>query len=91
MSFMDTLKDKLGMARGKAGDLARQHGDKVESGIDKAAQMADSKTGGKYSDKIGSGADKAKSATQNLGGKGGAGGQSGQAGPSGQGDRPGQS
>lgn len=82
MSFMDTLKDKLGMAKGKAGGLARQHGDKVESGIDKAARMADSKTGGKYSDKISSGADKAKNAAQNLGGKGDGGGQPGGSGQS---------
>ncbi|MFI0899767.1 antitoxin [Streptomyces sp. NPDC020983] len=75
MSFMDTLKDKLGMARSKAGGLAQKHGDKVESGIDKAAHVADSKTGGKYSDKISSGADKAKNATQNLGGKDDGGGQ----------------
>src|SRR5262249_4714504 len=29
MSFMDTLKEKLGMSKDKAGDLARQHGDKI--------------------------------------------------------------
>ncbi|WP_052397071.1 antitoxin [Streptomyces sp. NRRL F-5123] len=84
MSFMDTLKDKLGMAKGKAGGLARQHGDKIESGIDKAAQVADSKTGGKYSDKISSGAGKAKGAAQNLSGKGDRGGQADQSGQSGQ-------
>ena len=66
MSFMDTLKDKLGMAKSKAPGLAEQHGDKVESGIDKAAQTADSKTGGKYSDKIDTGADKAKDALGNM-------------------------
>ncbi|NUS17329.1 MAG: antitoxin [Streptomyces sp.] len=77
MSFMDTLKDKFGLAKDKAGGLARQHGDKVESGIDKAAQVADSTTRGKYSDKISAGADKAKNAAQNLGSKGESG-QSGQ-------------
>lgn len=71
MSFMDTLKDKLGIARGKAGDLARQHGDKVDSGIDKAGQTIDSKTGGKYSDKIDTGVDKAKDAMGNLRDEGG--------------------
>ncbi|WP_322974770.1 antitoxin [Actinacidiphila epipremni] len=70
---MDTIKDKLGMARSKAGDYAQQHGDKVESGIDKAAQTADSKTGGKYSDKIKTGTQKAKDAARNLGDKGGGG------------------
>ncbi|NJP47542.1 antitoxin [Streptomyces sp. PRB2-1] len=73
MGFMDTIKDKLGMARSKAGDYAQQHGDKVESGIDKAAQTADSKTGGKYSDKIKTGTQKAKDAARNLGDKGGGG------------------
>ncbi|CAG6392942.1 antitoxin [Streptomyces cocklensis] len=71
MSFMDTLKDKLGLAKDKAGDTARQHPDKVDSGIDKAAQTADSKTGGKHSDKIDTGADKAKDTMGNLGDKGG--------------------
>lgn len=73
MGFMDTIKDKLGMARSKAGDYAQQHGDKVESGIDKAARTADSKTGGKYSDKIQTGTEKAKDATRDLGDKGGGG------------------
>ena len=52
MSFRDTLKDKLGMAKSKAPGLAQQHGDKIESGMDKAAHTVDSKTGGKYTDKI---------------------------------------
>ncbi|UWE11830.1 antitoxin [Actinacidiphila bryophytorum] len=71
MSFMDTIKDKLGLAKDKAGDMARQHPDKVDSGIDKAAQTADSKTGGKYSDKIDTGSDKAKDAMGKLGDKSG--------------------
>lgn len=71
MSFKDTMKDKLGMAKGKAGDFAQQHGGKVESGIDKAAKTADSKTRGKYSEKIGNAADKAKGAMGKLGGKSG--------------------
>jgi|UPI000691D52C hypothetical protein len=71
MSFMDTIKDKLGLAKDKGGDMARQNPDKVDSGIDKAAQTADSKTGGKHSDKIDTGADKAKDTMGNLGDKGG--------------------
>jgi hypothetical protein len=71
MSFMDTLKDKLGMSKDKAGDLARDHGDKIDSGIDKAGRAADSKTGGKYSDRIDSGADKAKGAVDDYGKQGG--------------------
>ena len=36
----------------KAKDLAGEHSDKVEQGIDKAGDIADQKTDGKYSDKI---------------------------------------
>jgi hypothetical protein len=71
MSFMDTLKDKLGMSKGKAGDLANQHGDKIDKGMDKASDTIDSKTGGKYSSQIDSGVDKAKDAVQDYGDKGG--------------------
>jgi hypothetical protein len=62
MSFMNTLKDKLGMSKGKADDLARQHGDKIEQGMDRTGQTLDSKTGGKYGDRIDSGTEKAKDA-----------------------------
>lgn len=44
----------------KAKDLAAEHKDKVEEGIDKAADMVDEKTGGKYSDQVDTGAEKAK-------------------------------
>ena len=70
MSFMDTLKDKLGMSKGKAEDLAKQHGDKIEQGVDKAGHAADSKTGGKYSSQIDSGTDRAKDAVRDHGDKG---------------------
>lgn len=70
MGFMDTLKDKLGMAKGKAAEYTQQHGDKVDSGVEKAAQTADEKTGGKHSDQIRSGADKAKDAAHKMGEKG---------------------
>ena len=51
----------------KAADMADEHGDKIESGIDKAADFADDKTGGKYSDKIESGTEKAKDFLDDLG------------------------
>jgi hypothetical protein len=70
MGFMDTLKDKLGMARTRATEYTRQHGDKVDSGVDKAARTVDQKTGGKHSDQIGKGADKAKDAARKMGEKG---------------------
>ncbi|MGD9958014.1 antitoxin [Nocardioides sp.] len=56
-------------AKGKISDLVDKHGDKVADGVDKAAALADDKTGGKYSDKIEAGAQKAKDALDSLDGK----------------------
>ncbi|CCA58750.1 MULTISPECIES: antitoxin [Streptomyces] len=60
MGLLDSLKAKLAPAKDKVADLAQQHGDKIDHGIDKAARLVDEKTKGKYSDKIHSGTDKAK-------------------------------
>ena len=49
MGFLDKVKG-----------LAGQHADKVEQAIDKAADMADEKTGGKYTDQIDKGVESAK-------------------------------
>ena len=62
MSFIDKAKEALSGAVDK-------HGDKVADGIDKAAKLADDKTKGKYSEKIATGAEKAKDALDNLDGK----------------------
>jgi hypothetical protein len=62
MGFLDRL-------RGKATKAVDQHGDKIGEGIDKAADAADRKTGGKHADRIDSGADKAKDALDKLDGK----------------------
>ncbi len=62
MSFLDKFK-------AKAKDAVDQHGDKIASGIDKAAKVVDDKTKGKYSDKIGSGTATAKDALDKLDGK----------------------
>src|SRR5688500_12535722 len=51
MSILDKLK---GLLKGK--------GDQIDSAIDKAADVADDKTGGQYSDKIEPAADTAKGA-----------------------------
>jgi hypothetical protein len=55
MGFMD-----------KAKALLNQHGDKVDDGIDKVADVADDKTGGKYSEHIDTGAEKAKDVVDDL-------------------------
>ncbi|MFJ8309663.1 MULTISPECIES: antitoxin [unclassified Streptomyces] len=62
MGFLDNLKAKLAPAKEKVSDLAQQHGDKIDHGLEKAAKLVDEKTKGKYSDKIESGTGKAKEA-----------------------------
>ncbi|KOV60375.1 antitoxin [Streptomyces sp. MMG1121] len=66
MGLLDNMKAKLGPAKDKVSDLARQHGDKVQHGIDKAAKAVDERTKGKYSDKIQAGTGKAKDAMDRL-------------------------
>ncbi|MFB4303417.1 antitoxin [Actinomadura sp. NTSP31] len=48
MSFMDKVKEMLG-----------QHPDQARSGVEKAGDMFDQKTGGKYADKVDKVQDKA--------------------------------
>ncbi|MEV0277610.1 antitoxin [Streptomyces sp. NPDC050610] len=66
MGLLDNLKAKLGPVKDKAGDLAQQHGGKIEQGLAKAAQTVDSKTKGKYSSQIETGTGKAKEALDRL-------------------------
>ena len=47
----------------KAKDLADQHDDQVDQGLDKAADFADQKTGGKYDQQIDRGVDAAQERT----------------------------
>ncbi|MYW05846.1 antitoxin [Streptomyces sp. SID3343] len=63
MGVFDNLK-------AKAEGLLGQHGDKADKGIDKAADIADTKTGGKHTDKIRSASDKAKEGLGKAGDKG---------------------
>jgi hypothetical protein len=62
MGFLDKIKGKAKLA-------VDQHGEKIASGIDKAAGLADKKTKGKYTDKIAGGSAKAKDALDKLDGK----------------------
>lgn len=50
----------------KAKDLASDNADKVKDGIDKGADFADEKTGGKFSGQIDTGAEKAKDVVDGL-------------------------
>ena len=47
-----SLKDNLGKIAGKAKVVAEKSGDKIASGVDKATDKIDQKTGGKYKDKL---------------------------------------
>jgi hypothetical protein len=60
------LFDKVKGAAEKAVD---QHGDTIASGLDKAADAIDTKTGGKHTDKIAGGLDRAKDGLDRLDGK----------------------
>jgi hypothetical protein len=55
--------------RKKAEKAVDDHGDKIGSGIDKAADAVSKKTGGKHDDKISKGTSKAKDALDNLDGR----------------------
>ncbi len=58
---LDSLKDK-------AAELLDEHSDKIKDGIDKAAGLADDKTGGQHTEKISSVADQAKDVVDKLAG-----------------------
>ena len=54
----------------KAKDLLNEHNDKVDQGIDKAAELIDQKTGGQHTEQIGQAAEQAKQAMdKNAGGQ----------------------
>jgi len=53
----------------KAKDLLNEHNDKVDQGIDKAAEVIDQKTGGQHTEQIKQGAEQAKQAMDNQGGQ----------------------
>lgn len=61
MGFLDKFKGKGGL-KDKAVDFAKEHDDQVDQGIDKAADLADDATKGKYTEKIDEAAEKAKDA-----------------------------
>ncbi|MEU9479632.1 antitoxin [Streptomyces sp. NPDC048191] len=81
MGLLDNMKAKLGPAREKVSDLAREHGGKVQHGIDKAAKAVDERTKHKYSDKIQAGTGKAKDAMDRLAHKEGPGPETATGGP----------
>ena len=62
MSFLDKAKDLIGHGVDKVG------ADKVGEGLDKAGEIADEKTGGKFSDQIDQGVETAKNEAEKLDG-----------------------
>jgi hypothetical protein len=66
MGLLDNVKARLGPAKDKVSDLADQHGDRIERGIDRVARAVDERTGGKYRDRIRTGSEKAKHARERL-------------------------
>jgi hypothetical protein len=62
MGMFDNIKDK-------AQDLVDSQGDKVGEGLGKAGDFVDDETGGKYSEQIDQGADRAKDALDGLDGQ----------------------
>jgi hypothetical protein len=52
----------------KAKDLAGEHGEQVDQGIDKAAELIDEKTGGQHTEQIEQGAQQAKDAMGDVSG-----------------------
>jgi ABC-type transporter Mla subunit MlaD len=53
----------------KAKQLAEDNADKLDDAIDKVADVADDRTGGKFSDQIDKGADAAKGLADKVGGE----------------------
>jgi hypothetical protein len=70
MGFLDKLKKSTADVTDKARDLAVEHGDKIDDGIDKVADAVDGKTGGKHTDKVDKAADTAKGLVDKLEGDG---------------------
>ncbi|MCW2800868.1 MAG: antitoxin [Aeromicrobium sp.] len=66
MGFLDKFKKQGTELKEKATDLAASQNDKIDAGIDKAADLANKATHGKYDDQIDSAADKAKDGVDDL-------------------------
>jgi uncharacterized protein YjbJ (UPF0337 family) len=64
--FLDKAKVVAKDLSGKAKDTVTEHSDKIDDGIDKAAEFVDEKTKGKYTDKIGTVQSKAHDAVGKL-------------------------
>ncbi|MFF4503321.1 antitoxin [Streptomyces sp. NPDC001401] len=59
--------ESLKNLKDKAEDVAEAHGEAIGEGLEKAGDLVDDKTDGKYSDQIDTGVVKAKDLVQRLG------------------------
>lgn len=66
MGFLDKLKGQASGLKDKAVEAVGQNSDKIHGGLDKAGEMLDKQTKGKYSDKIQTGTAKAKEGITKL-------------------------
>jgi hypothetical protein len=66
MGFADKAKQALEDARGRAAQLADQHGDKVDRAVDKAGDVVDRRTKGRYRAKVDKAQTAAKGAADRL-------------------------
>jgi MT0933-like antitoxin protein len=62
MGFLDEAKDKLHQAKEKIEHLIDGHEDQADQAVDKAADVADDKTGGEHTEQIDAAADQTKDA-----------------------------
>ena len=66
MDLFDSLKKNLPGLKDKVEDLVEEHDEQIKDGLDKAAEFADDKTGGKHHDQIVEGVAKAKDTVDDL-------------------------
>jgi uncharacterized protein YjbJ (UPF0337 family) len=69
MGFLDKLKGQALDIKDKAADAVNKNSDKIHSGLDKAGEFVDTKTKGKYTDKIETAKEKAVDGLDKLDGK----------------------
>lgn len=63
---MSDLFDKAKDVAQKAGDFAKEHTDQISTGIDKAGDLADKATGGRFADQVDAVRDKAQEAVGKM-------------------------
>lgn len=66
MGFLDKIKDQASVLKDKAVDTAVKNSDKITAGLDKAGELVDKKTKGKYTHHIETSKVKAKQGLEKL-------------------------